>query len=161
MTLIARAKNIRGTLKEDAMKDTSATDQLLCPSALSDQKGSIVIGIVGGTIEEPRVGYLVEPQPVTHDILALTGPATPTEVLRFAAPCAGSKCKHFDGSNCRLVTRVVKFLPRVVDVLPVCRIRPKCRWWQQEGKAACVRCPQVVTDSCSDSQQLRQAAIPD
>lgn len=142
------------------MKETTTSNQHLCPSALPDQKGSVVIGVVGGTIEEPRVAYLVEPQPVTDEILTLTEPAAPTEVLRFAASCAGNMCKHFDGSNCRLITRVVQNLPKVVDVLPTCRIRPQCRWWQQEGKAACMRCPQVVTDSYSDSQQLRQAAIP-
>jgi hypothetical protein len=27
-------------------------------------------------------------------------------------------------------------LPAAVDGLPACRIRPWCRWWQQEGKDA-------------------------
>ncbi len=143
------------------MKDRQALHPPLCPSSLPDQQGSMIIGVVGGTIEEPRVAYLAEPQAVTDEILTLTEPAAPTEVLRFAAPCVSGKCKHFDGANCRLVTRVVQLLPKVVDVLPACRIRSHCRWWRQEGKAACMRCPQVVTDSYSASEPLRQAALPE
>lgn len=139
---------------------TSKT-QSLCPSAQPDWENSVVLGVVSGTVEEPRLAYLIEPQPVTDELLALTKPVLPTEVLRFAAPCAGIACKHFDGTNCRLVARTVQLLPKVVDVLPACRLRPKCRWWQQEGKAACLRCPQVVTDSYTSSQQVRKAAIPD
>lgn len=144
------------------MKEVLATcAQSLCPSAQPDQEGSVILGVVTGTADEPHLAYLVEPQPVTDEILALTKPVIPTEVLRFAAPCVGNACMHFDGSACRLVTRVVQLLPRVVDVLPACRLRPKCRWWQQEGKAACLRCPQVVTDCYTGSPQWRQAATPD
>lgn len=144
------------------MQDTTDfAQQPLCPSSLPNQEGSVIIGVVSGTIEEPRLAYLVEPQPVTDETLDLTAPVTPTEVLRFAAPCAGQACKHFDGSKCRLAARVVQQLPKVVDVLPACRIRPKCRWWRQEGKAGCIRCPQIVTDSYTDSAQLRRVASPE
>jgi hypothetical protein len=61
---------------------------------------------------------------------------------------------HFDGHDCRLATRLVQLLPAVVDRLPPCHVRPDCRWWQQEGKAACLRCPQVVTDWAQPPEQL-------
>jgi hypothetical protein len=54
---------------------------------------------------------------------------------------------HFDRDNCRLAQKIVEKLDAVSDMLPACQIRQNCRWWQQEGKAACQRCPQVVTDS--------------
>ena len=123
--------------------------------------GSVVLGVVTGTAEVPRVGYLTQPQPVTDELLALADPVKPTEVFRFAAPCAGRGCKHFDGSDCRLVARTVQLLPNVVDVLPPCRIRPSCRWWQQEGKEACMRCPQVVTEIYQPTEQQCQVAAPE
>ena len=97
---------------------------------------------------------------MTDELLAVSGSVTPTEVFRFAAPCAGSGCRHFDGTDCRLAQRIVSMLPTVVDVLPACPLRSNCRWWQQEGKAACLRCPQVVTKTYHPSEQLRQVATP-
>jgi hypothetical protein len=132
----------------------------LCPSAPPEMEGSVVFGVVGGTVEEPRVGYLVEPQPVTDDLLALSGSVKPTQIFRFAAPCAGTRCQHFDGSRCRLAAKIVQWLPIGVEMPPPCRLRPNCRWWQQEGAAACLRCPLIVTETFDPSEQLRQAADP-
>jgi len=44
--------------------------------------------------------------------------------------------------------------------LPPCRIRQSCRWWLQEGKAACFRCPQVVTDDYNPSEIMAEVAEP-
>jgi hypothetical protein len=140
--------------------EKASPDSILCPSARADMEGSIIFGVVGGTVEEPRVGYLVESLPVSEDLLALTGPAEPTEVFRIAATCITTACQQFDGRDCRLASRAVQFLPRVVELLPACRIRPNCRWWRQEGKAACLRCPQVVTTNFHPSRQQIQFAGP-
>jgi len=56
-----------------------------------------------------------------------------------------------------LAAMIVQWLPSVVDTLPPCAIRPACRWWQQEGKAACVRCPQVVTETFKPIAAMRHA----
>jgi hypothetical protein len=121
---------------------------------------SVVFGVIVGTSEEPRLAHLVKPQPVTEELLALAEPVAPTEVFRFAASCAGKGCQHFDGNNCRLAARIVENIPAVTEALPPCSIRSSCRWWQQEGKAACMRCPQIVTDNYYPSEQLRRAADP-
>lgn len=95
--------------------------------------------------------------------MALAEPVSPTQVFRFAAPCAGNACQHFDGANCKLATRIVEHLPEAVDDLPECTIRSACRWWMQEGAAACRRCPLVVTESYGAleiSEPLRVAADP-
>jgi hypothetical protein len=52
-------------------------------------------------------------------------------------------------------------MPAVESPLPACRIRPTCRWFLQEGKAACQRCPQIVTFSANPTEQLSLAATPD
>src|SRR5262245_13425004 len=130
----------------------------VCPSARPEMEGSVVFGVVGGTVERPRLAYLDEVRPVTEELLRLAGPVPPTIIFRIGAPCAGQACGHFDGTACRLATRVAQLLPPVVDGLPACQLRPDCRWWQQEGKAACLRCPQVVTDVREPSELLRLVA---
>jgi hypothetical protein len=132
----------------------------LCPSALPEMPHGRVFGVVGGTATEPRLAYLDQATEATEDVLALSGPVKPTEVFRMAAPCVESKCTHFDGKDCRLVTRIVQILPAVVDALPACSIRKDCRWFEQEGRSACLRCPQVVTWNCAASDGMVQAATP-
>jgi len=132
----------------------------LCPSAQPEMPGSRVFGVMGGTVQEPLLGYLDQPAPATPELLALSGPVKPTEVFRLAAPCVESACCHFDGRDCRLVTRIVQILPAVSEVLPACRIRQDCRWFRQEGRPACLRCPQVITQNCSPSKEMVRAATP-
>jgi hypothetical protein len=48
-----------------------------------------------------------------------------------------------------------------VESLPACRIRPDCRWFVQEGRAACLRCPQIVTYSVNPTEELSLAATPE
>jgi hypothetical protein len=123
--------------------------------------GAVVFGVAGGGEEgADLVAYLKQPQPVTAELVALAGPVRPTTVFRFAAPCAESACVHFDGADCRLAARIVEHLPVAVDVLPWCGVRSRCRWWQQEGRAACLRCPAVATDPLVAGDDLRRAAQP-
>jgi hypothetical protein len=142
------------------MPDEAAPKMPLCPSAQPTMEGSVVFGVLDTRTEVPRVGYLVEPRPVTDELLALASPVAPTQIFRFGAACGGCACRHFDGSDCRLVTRIVQLLPAVVDGLPACRLRPSCRWWQQEGKAACLRCPQIITETLDPPELYRLAADP-
>jgi hypothetical protein len=143
------------------VKDNSETvSALLCPSAQPEMQGSVIFGVIGGSAEQPRVGYLAVPRPVAGEPLVATLPVHPTEVFRIAAPCAGTACQHFDGANCTLVTRTVQLLPPVSSDAPPCAIRQTCRWWMQEGKQACVRCPQIVTRMYEPTDAQRLAAMP-
>ena len=76
------------------------------------------------------------------------------------APCAGGGCSHFDGSDCRLATKLVQLMPPASKALPACQLRPDCRWWKQEGKTACFRCPSIVTDCYNPSEGQKLAADP-
>lgn len=134
--------------------------RLLCPSAHPEMPGSRVFGVIGGTENEPRVDYLDEPTPATEEITSLSGPVKPIEVFRIAAPCVEHKCRHFDGHDCQLATRIVQILPAVVSTLPACRVRHECRWFHQEGGAACARCPQVITQNYAPSDEMVRAATP-
>jgi hypothetical protein len=134
--------------------------EVLCPSARPEMPGSKVFGVVAGTADAPRVAWLERPVPVTEELLAMTQPVPATEVLRFSAPCAEGACCHFDGTDCRLAQRLVQLMPAVDTSLPPCQIRRDCRWFTQEGKAACLRCPQIVTYSVNPTPELSMAAFP-
>jgi len=126
----------------------------LCPSAPSHWRDAEAFGVVAGTVSDPRVSYLERTVPVSKELLALAAPASPTEVFRFAAPCVCDACGHYQDSRSHLVEKVVQELPAVVEELPVCMIRHGCRWFGQEGAAACFRCPMVVTDSPPLDQRM-------
>ncbi len=100
----------------------------------------MVFGVVAGSPEEPRVAWLERPVPVTDELLARTGSVPPTQVLLITEPCQEHVCYHYDGENCNLATRLVQLVPAVDTSLPACRIRIDCRWFNQEGRAVCMRC---------------------
>lgn len=142
------------------MEEFAANKITLCPSARPESVDSVVFGVVGGTVTEPRVAYLKKPQPITDELIAKASPITPAEIFRTAAPCATKGCQHFDGQDCRLAMRIVEKFPPVAEELPPCSIRRGCRWWLQEGKAACMRCPQVITDNYNASELAVEVATP-
>jgi len=128
----------------------------------------VVFGVAGAA---PRAGetpgdsgrtvaYLTKTVPVPEDVAALTAPVAPNAVLRTAAPCAGSGCRHFSGHSCTLIERIAVALDPVVDHPPACAIRGTCRWWAEQGRVACVRCPQIVTDREAPSEAYALAMAP-
>lgn len=138
------------------------TPETLCPSAQPHWDGARLFAVVGGSPDRPETAYLDQTQPVTPELLELAGPVAPAEVFRFAAPCAGKGCAHFDGGThaCRLAEKTVRLAHSVVEMLPRCAIRKSCKWWQQEGAAACRRCPQVVTVNYAPQAEIREAGDP-
>ncbi|MEO0014381.1 MAG: hypothetical protein RLZZ535_2770 [Cyanobacteriota bacterium] len=151
---------IKIDLKQDKGVSQKISETTLCPSSQPDKDNAVVFGVVEGTVEEPRVAYLERSQPVNEEIQQLSAPVKPTEMMRLASPCHEQGCLHFDGSDCRLAQRIVEQLPTVTETLPACQIRSSCRWWQQEGKSACLRCPQVVTENYYSSPLFEQVADP-
>jgi hypothetical protein len=117
----------------------------LCPSAQPGMGNCNVLGVIQHDGPRPMLLYLQAPVPATPDVLAMAAPLKPTEVFRLSATCAEHQCPHFDGADCQLATRIVEGLPPVVDTLPPCVIRKECRWFSQEGGAACMRCPEITT----------------
>lgn len=65
---------------------------------------------------------------------------------------------HFADQRCNLAKRIVDMMPEVTDGLPPCIIRKTCRWHRQEGRAACVRCPQIMTSNPRADEGLRRVA---
>ncbi len=130
----------------------------LCPSAQPGMDQCRVLGVVQRDGAAPVVQYLDQHLPATPEVLAMTAPLKATEVFRLAATCAEHKCPHFDGADCRLASRIVRTLPPAVEALPPCIIRKDCRWFSQEGAAACKRCPEITTVTYDLSQQAREVS---
>ena len=128
----------------------------LCPSAQPGMDNCRVLGVVKWEESTPTLQYLNEHVQATEDVLSLSAPLKPTEVFRLAATCAEHKCPHFDGADCRLASRIVQILPAVTSTLPPCIIRRDCRWYSQEGAAACRRCPEITTISYDISPRAQE-----
>ena len=131
---------------------------LKCPSAQPGMGDVQVLGVISHDGAEPRVAYLDESVTPTPEMLELAQPVGVSQVFRLSAHCEESKCSHFDGARCQLAVRIANMLPEVVDSLPACNIRPDCRWFRQEGRAACLRCPQIVTGSYDADEHLQKVA---
>jgi len=133
----------------------------LCPSAQPEMEGARAFGVVGGPPSARLVTWIEKPVPVTPELLAMTEPVPATRVMRFAASCQESACSHFDGHDCRLASRIVAMLDPVTSTLPPCAIRAGCRWWRQEGREACSRCPQIITETVDPPELYQRAATPE
>jgi hypothetical protein len=131
---------------------------LKCPSAQPGMGDVQVLGVISRDGEKAALAYLDEPVAPTPEMLALAEPLPVSHVFRLSARCEESKCTHFDGARCQLAVRIAKMLPEVVDSLPACSIRPECRWFRQEGRAACLRCPQIITGTYEADDVLQQVA---
>jgi hypothetical protein len=121
-------------------------------------EGARIIGIISGTTEAPQIAYLAREAAIDSSVVDHLGELAPTQVFRFAARCERSRCAHFAGNRCSLAERIVEQLPEVVDLLPACSVRRTCRWYAEQGPAACRRCPQVVTMIPRREDALNRAA---
>jgi len=134
--------------------------KVLCPSAQADGDIGIIIGVVGRHDGNSRVALLPEAVPLQSVAHLIPDTIPATEVLRLATPCAEMNCAHFSNQRCTLISRIIDGLPAVADRLSRCAIRPSCRWWRQAGAAACLRCPQIVTEPFQASDIMREIATP-
>ena len=115
-----------------------------CPSSLG-QVGSNLLGIVNPS---GTVGYFDQPIEVTPEFLADAGDEETLERrFRFSNKCIQSGCKQWTGSECGVIKAVLALdsIPLNKD-LPACSIRSTCRWFSQEGAAACNGCRYVITN---------------
>src|ERR1051325_215424 len=121
---------------------------------------AVVLGVIREREGWSFVHHLAEPLPVTPAVLALAGDAPAGRVFRFAADCAMEACAHFDGKDCRLAAKLVHSSLDRARALPPCRIRKDCRWYTQEGNAACFVCPLILSETATPTAELAHAADP-
>ena len=121
------------------------SEKILCPSH-DCQPGTILLGIV---MRDGRVAFSTDRIIVNEEFvqIARTG-RTPEKRFRFGGQCVQSGCKQWTGGRCGVIDRIIESVDETIDTtdLPVCSIRPQCRWFYQSGAEACAICPEVVTD---------------
>jgi len=125
----------------DGEKDSAA---LLCPSAPASE-GAIVLGVVRA---DGSVGYLRDRLTATASFVSRTrSERAPEERFRFSSPCRERACLQWADGGCSLPDRLSELVSdqEGADALPRCSIRRQCRWFHQQGAAACRICPLVVT----------------
>lgn len=120
-----------------------------CPSSHCAD-GAILLGVVG-----PH-GVIYREQLTRIDAafveLASQG-GTPEKRFRFANKCVENGCKQWSNGKCGVIEAVMNHYPGEASEdgdLPRCSIRDTCRWFSQAGRAACMICPGIVTDSRED-----------
>lgn len=116
-----------------------------CPSAPASDPNNKVFGVVLGTPEERRVGYLAKGVDLPDREALNKSGVDLRDAFRFTGKCINSGCAQFKNGGCRLGKDVAKMLEPVVDTAPACTIRSTCRWFAENGVEACLRCPQVTT----------------
>jgi hypothetical protein len=123
----------------------------LCPSAPATA-GAALIGIVQ---QDGHVANLATALPVDQaflDVAAEHGP--PEQRFRFASPCQKGGCTHWTGGACGLIGNILDEAEAHAPMPtrpPPCAIRAVCRWWEQEGPAACAVCTLVATDTRAEA----------
>lgn len=107
---------------------------MICPSAPAIAANNVV-GIFDG---RGVVRYFPVPVPVVFDFDTISASA-----LRLSGKCVASRCRQWTGEQCGLPARIVSEIPQEFGVPRTCNIRGECRWYLQNGRDICIRCPSV------------------
>jgi len=126
------------------MSTQSDKAAFICPSAPPEQ-GSVLLGIVSAP---GQIVYITPNPAVTPEMLNTfeKNGVVPENRLRFAGACMEHRCMQWADNRCGLIDRVVDHFGPAdgEDPLPKCGIRSTCRWFAQQGRAACEACPEVI-----------------
>ena len=100
----------------------------------------------GVLTQDGRIAHISPPIPVAI-LRSRPVPDDPDQVMRFAGRCAEGACSHWatTADRCSLVDSLTVDVVAGSPVeLPVCGIRPDCRWYRQVGASACEACSHVT-----------------
>jgi hypothetical protein len=138
---------------------------ILCPSSRC-KDGAIVLGIVlpNRTIAYADQRYRID---AAQAEAMQQAPISPEKRFRFSSPCAQCGCGQWQkdssehGGHCGVIEQVLATPqpPSLPKDLPVCSIRPQCRWFVQRGEEACSVCRYVVTDTAVMTEAEAEALL--
>jgi hypothetical protein len=128
--------------------DDSGRDAKACPSSTCAE-GALLLGILTSS---GRIAYVQPPTRVDAEFVARAKErGHPERAFRFSSPCVEGRCPQWTGEHCGLGELVAKQAHDVQTSepagLPACSIRSSCRWYFEQGRAACAVCPTVVADT--------------
>jgi hypothetical protein len=114
---------------------------LLCPST----HASAARVVLGSGAPGTRLIYETERRPPTTHELDLT-------TTRLAGPCHTTSCSYW-ADKCMLGSTLADTAVSLrMSGTPHCTIRPECRWFAENGRAACGACALVRYAATSDSR---------
>ncbi|MBS1732083.1 MAG: hypothetical protein JST02_02190 [Bacteroidetes bacterium] len=116
-----------------------------CPSSVCEE-GAQMLGVVKN---DGTVSILPVALPIDKEFVQRSKDIPDIERrFRFSGTCLEKGCKQWTGHSCGVIENVLSsFTPKgKAKGLPECSLRINCRWFSQEGRAACKACPLVVTD---------------
>ena len=120
---------------------------LACPS-FRCEPGAVLLGIVG---RDQKVGYIRPELRIDESFVSRASSGrSPEKRFRFAGPCVEGRCRQWTGEGCGVIKEVLASSASSCERLPACVLRPHCRWYAQEGTAACRVCPLVLTDGTDE-----------
>ncbi|WP_326560794.1 hypothetical protein [Micromonospora sp. NBC_01796] len=120
----------------------------MCPST-PKANATVFLGMI---TPAGRVAYVTPAMPAEVALSGLPDSTGPAESqYRLAGPCVTSSCGFWTGDHCGLGARLVESYRETAvpdeSSLPRCAIRRTCRWYAEQGPAACPACSHVVTDA--------------
>jgi hypothetical protein len=137
----------------------SDTQSLWCPSYRC-KTGSQLLGV---RQDDGTIAILPTPLPIDEAFINAVkdDEMAPEQRFRFTNKCVESGCNQWTGKNCGVVERVVQHLELlpVLEELPACGIRDKCRWYHQRKADACKVCPFIITEITEEQRQEVMAQV--
>ena len=118
----------------------------MCPST-SVENATVFLGMITPARTVAYVTPAVAVEAVRESLDASQGPLESR--FRFAGPCVTSRCGFWTGDQCGLGAKLAQSYQETGEPqheLPKCAIRRTCRWFAEQGPAACTPCSYVVTE---------------
>lgn len=129
--------------------------KIMCPSSKA-QKGAMLLGILQ---DDGKVSILPQPLRIDETFIETAGHQRPAEEqFRFTNKCVESGCSQWTGKRCGVADKVLSVLNDLPpqNEVPVCALRPSCRWHLQSGEEACRACVFVITHTTEDDWDAQQ-----
>lgn len=121
------------------------SDNLLCPSYSCGSESKLL----GVKQEDGTIAILPKPISISEGFseICLNQGFKPEEKFRFVGKCAKSGCQNWQNNQCLIAEKAVDIIKKeeLNTSLPICAIRPQCRWYHQEKSNACKICKYVNT----------------
>lgn len=132
------------TIRDEQDTTMDPNEELLCPS-YQCVSGAQLIGIAQAN---QQIEFIGNPIRIDRQFVKIAQEGRPPETrFRFAKKCGKSICANWAGGHCGLIAELRDNREGLGGELPNCGIRDRCRWYAEQGAAACDICPNIVRGS--------------
>jgi hypothetical protein len=136
----SRYHTIKDLALSDLGIDSVVRGQLDCPSMLPGLARGVIAKVVKN---EERLKFLAEEISVPTSLSLAVDSETVLKRARFVGLCRTVECGHWTGVSCRLGHAIASVEVQSAGELAPCAIRSSCRWFKENGSAACAPCQHV------------------